>query len=54
MLFVDLESVKLFIQPRGLNGGVPLGTMKEVNLPSGYKGLVELTNRYAKLAYQPK
>jgi hypothetical protein len=50
VLPVDLESAKLFIQPRGLNGGVPLGMMKEVNFPSGYKGLVELTNRYAKLA----
>jgi hypothetical protein len=28
---------------------VPLGTTKEVDLPSGHKGSVELTNQYAKL-----
>ncbi len=29
---------------------MPLGITKEVDLPSGHKGLVELTNQYAKLA----
>jgi hypothetical protein len=33
-----------------LKGEVPLGMMKEVDLPSGHKGSVELTNWYAKLA----
>ncbi len=28
---------------------MPLGMIKEVGLPSGHKGLVELTNWYAKL-----
>jgi hypothetical protein len=49
MLFVDLESAKLFTQPRGLNKEMSLGTTKEINLSSGHEGLVELTNRYAKL-----
>jgi hypothetical protein len=40
----------LFIQPRGLNGKVPLGMTKEINLLSGHKGSTKLTNRYAKLA----
>jgi hypothetical protein len=40
----------LFTQPGGLNKEMPLGMMKEVDLPSGHKRLVELTNRYAKLA----
>ncbi len=26
-----------------------MGTTKKVDLPSGHKGLIELTNRYAKL-----
>ncbi len=43
-LLVDLELAKLFTQPRGLNREVPLGMIKEVNLPSGHKRFVELTN----------
>jgi hypothetical protein len=27
-----------------LNGKMPLGTTKEVDLPSGHKGSIELTN----------
>ncbi len=40
----------MFTQPGGLNKEMPLGMMKEVDLPSGHKRLVELTNWYAKLA----
>jgi len=29
---------------------MPLGMTKEVYLPSNYKGSIELTNQYAKLA----
>jgi hypothetical protein len=45
----NLELTKLFTQLGGQNKGLPLGTTKEVNLPSGYKRLAKLTNRYAKL-----
>jgi hypothetical protein len=45
-----LEPTKLFIQLGKLNKGMPLGMIEEVCLPSGHKGPIELTNRYAKLA----
>ncbi len=43
-LLANLELTKLFTQPRRLNGKMPLGTTKEVDLPSGHKGSIELTN----------
>jgi hypothetical protein len=46
----NLELAKLFFQLGGLNWGMPLGMTKEVYLPSSYKGSIELTNQYAKLA----
>jgi hypothetical protein len=50
VLPVNLELAKLFTQLGGLNGKVPLGMTKEVDLPSGHEGSIELTNQYAKLA----
>jgi hypothetical protein len=49
VLLADLESTKLFTQLGRFNGEVPLGTTKEVDLPTGHKASIELTNRYAKL-----
>jgi hypothetical protein len=49
VLLVDLESTKFFTQLGRLNGEVPLEMTKKVNLPSGHKGSVELTNQYVEL-----
>jgi hypothetical protein len=38
VLLANLELAKLFTHLGGLNGEVPLGMTKEVNLPSGHKG----------------
>ncbi len=44
-----MEPAKLFTRAGGLNEEMPLRTTKEVDLPSGHKGSVELTNQYVKL-----